>query len=562
MMGLPPITCGAAVTRGATQPYQEYEAEAGMTNGTIIGPSRAVNDANVANSMAGESSARMAVKLSATGQYVRFTNQCAANGVVVRYALPDSSDGNGVSATLGLYVNGSRVQTLNLTSHYAWSYGNPVSSTTTTNNPGDGYARHFYDESRILLSTPIPAQATVSLQKDAMDTADYYVIDFVDLEQVPAPLSRPANSLSIADYGATPNSSSDDALWIRNCINDAEAQGKIVWIPPGVYNDVAMPFTVQNVTIQGAGMWYSTIQGAGAQFTCGGSGCQFSDFSLFGAVTVRDDTNSIHALGGTFGTGSRLTDIWLEHYTTGPWVGVGNGAMTNGLMVHGCRFRDLFADGINLNDGTSNSIVEDTNARNTGDDAFASWAVLTSGDVTNNVFRFDTAQLPWRANCFSIYGGTSNSIEDSVCADTITYPGILIDQGFGSHPFGGTTLVARDTLLRAGGNAFGTQWGALTISGSEASSPITGVQVQDLSIENATFSGLYVVGPKDAIDGLSLTDVTIQSPGTDGMFIDPTAVGSATTTSVVVTGPGSGQGLNNQAPSSFSIGRGSGDSGW
>jgi alpha-1,3-glucanase-like protein len=562
MSGLPPITCGASPTRGAGLPYQEYEAESGMTNGTVLGPSRAVNDANVFNSMAGESSGRMAVKLSASGQYVSFTSQCEANGIVVRYALPDSADGSGTSATLGLYVNGARVQTLNLTSHYAWAYGDPVMSTTTTNNPSDGYARHYFDETRLLLPTNIPAQATVELRKDDQDMAPYYVIDFIDLEQVPAAIERPANSLSITDYGATPNDSSDDALWIRNCINDAEAQGKIVWIPPGIYNDSSMPFTVQGVTIQGAGMWYSTIQGAGAQFTCGGSGCQFLDFSLSGAVTARDDSNSIHALGGSFGTGSALTGIWVEHYTTGPWVGVGNAAVTNGLMVHGCRFRDLFADGINLTVGTSNSVVEQTSARNTGDDAFASWSVGSSSANANNVFRFDTAQLPWRANCFAIYGGTSNSITDSVCTDVVTYPGIFINQGFDSTPFGGTTSVDRDTLLRAGGDAFGTPWGALTVSGSQASSAITGVQVQDVDIESSTFAGVYIVGPKDAIDGLSLNGVTIANPGTDGIFVDQTAVGNATATDVVVTGPGSGAGLNNQASASFTINRGPGNAGW
>jgi hypothetical protein len=562
MSGLPPITCGAAPTRGAGLPYQEYEAESGMTNGMILGPSRAVNDANVFNSMAGESSGRMAVKLSASGQYVSFTNQCEANGIVVRYALPDSADGGGTSATLGLYVNGARVQTLNLTSHYAWAYGDPVTSTTTTNNPSDGYARHYFDETRLLLPNDIPAQATVSLRKDDQDTAPYYVIDFVDLEQVPAAIERPANSLSIADYGATPNDSSDDALWIRNCINDAEAQGKIVWIPPGIYNDSSMPFTVQNVTIQGAGMWYSTIQGAGAQFNCGGSGCQFLDFSLSGAVTARDDSNSIHALGGSFGIGSAITGIWVEHYTTGPWVGVVNTAITNGLIVHGCRFRDLFADGINLTVGTSNSVVEQTSARNTGDDAFASWSASSSRANSSNVFRFDTAQLPWRANCFAIYGGTSNSITDSVCADVVTYPGIFIDQGFDSTPFGGTTNIDRDTVLRAGGAGFGAHWGALTVSGAQASSAITGVQVQDVDIESSTFAGIYIVGPEDAIDGLGFDGVTIANPGTDGIFVDPTAVGNATATDVVVTGLGSGSGLNNQASASFTINRGTGNAGW
>ena len=42
--GSPPPSCNATPARGANVPYQEYEAENASTNGTLIGPSRAVND--------------------------------------------------------------------------------------------------------------------------------------------------------------------------------------------------------------------------------------------------------------------------------------------------------------------------------------------------------------------------------------------------------------------------------------------------------------------------------------------------------------------------------------
>ncbi len=73
----------------------------------------------------------------------------------------------------------------------------------------------------------------------------------------------------------------------------------------------------------------------------------------------------------------------------------------DGLLVHGARVRDTFADGINFCNGTKNSVIEQSTARNTGDDGFASWAFAGAGDPPNagNVFRFDTVQVPWRANC-------------------------------------------------------------------------------------------------------------------------------------------------------------------
>ena len=96
----------------------------------------------------------------------------------------------------------------------------------------------------------------------------------------------------------------------------------------------------------------------------------------------------------------------------------------------------------------------------------ATIAIATSAPNTNNVFRFNTVQLPWKANCFAIYGGSNNSIQDSLCIDVVTYPGILIDQFFSSNAFGGTTTLIRDTIVRGGGSAFGAKWGAITVAGS------------------------------------------------------------------------------------------------
>ena len=62
-------------------------------------------------------------------------------------------------------------------------------------------------------------------------------------------------------------------------------------------------------------------------------------------------------------------------------------------MITGSRFRNLFADGVNFCNGTSNSVVENSHFRNTDDDALASWAPSKDAGVnTNNVFGFNTVQ--------------------------------------------------------------------------------------------------------------------------------------------------------------------------
>src|SRR5207237_39343 len=124
----------------------------------------------------------------------------AANSVVVRYVIPDAPKGDGIQATISLYVNGKFRQKLNLTSKYAWSYGGGSTDNGlfTLNEPKTGGAHHFFDEARALVGD-IPAGAVVRLQKDADDTADYYVIDLVDLEQVGPPKTKPEGYLSLTD---------------------------------------------------------------------------------------------------------------------------------------------------------------------------------------------------------------------------------------------------------------------------------------------------------------------------------------------------------------------------
>src|SRR5258705_1236466 len=115
-----------------------------ISGGTLKGPPPMAVDKNatVTNTVEGEASGRQCVKLVGTGQYVEFTAQAAANTMVVRYSVPDSANGVGIDSTLSLYLNGTFVRKIPVTSKYSWLYG----YYTFSNNPGDGMPRDFYDE--------------------------------------------------------------------------------------------------------------------------------------------------------------------------------------------------------------------------------------------------------------------------------------------------------------------------------------------------------------------------------------------------------------------------------
>ena len=90
--------CSAVVYppgRGATVPWIEHQAESGVTNGQIIGPSRIKWDAN---HIEAEAIGRKAVRLDQPGHYVALHTTAAANSIVVRYSIPDSPSGGGTSS--------------------------------------------------------------------------------------------------------------------------------------------------------------------------------------------------------------------------------------------------------------------------------------------------------------------------------------------------------------------------------------------------------------------------------------------------------------------------------
>ena len=541
-----PTPANPSGSRGAAVPWIEYEAESAETNAEILAPERTFG------SIAAESSGRSAVKLDATGEYVQLQTEQAANSIVVRFVIPDSEDGQGLAATLSLYVNDIFRQKIQLTSRYAWSYGGEE---RTFNIPKAGGAHHFYDESRALVGE-IPAGASLRLQKDADDNAEYYVVDLIDLEQVAPPKTQPTGYLSLVeDCGAVPDDGKDDGDAIQTCISRAQGAKTGVWAPAGVYESQIHAFTVSEVIIQGAGMWYTVFHGNYARFNCAGNNCRYFDFAILGETLQRDDKIPENGFNGGAGSGSRLENIWVEHTKVGYWVGGG----TNGLIISGSRFRNLFADGVNFCNGTSNSLIENSHFRNTGDDALASWSPKGDSVNTGNVFRFNTVQSPWRANCFAIYGGKDNRIEDNLCADVVTYPGILIAQQFNSNPFDGLTVVQRNSLIRAGGPMFRGEHGALKIWADQGE--ISGLVVSDLLIEGSTFAGIELRGSQP-ITNATFERIEIRQSGSVGIYLASNLAGEVSFSYVNVI-DSIKEALLNYAPKlHFKLNLGQGNSGW
>jgi parallel beta-helix repeat protein len=546
-LAVQPALAAATGGAGASLPYVEVQAENSATNGTVIGPSYTQGQ------LADEASYRKAVTLQGTGKYVTFTTPVATNSIDFRYSIPDSSDGSVYTAPLSLYVNGTKQADFTLTNAYSWYYG----SYPFTNTPGSGNPHHFFDEVHRLLGTTYPAGTTFKLQVDSEDTASSYTIDFADFEQVGAALTQPAGSVSVTSEGADPSGAAGSTSAFNAAISAAGAGGT-VWIPPGTYN-IPGHIMVNNVTVAGAGMWYSTVTGTAPGFygnsaPSPSTNVHLQNFAIFGNVQERDDSAQVNGIGGAM-SDSTVSNIWIEHDKVGAWM---DGPMDK-LTFSGMRIRDTTADGINLHGGVTNSTVTNSDIRNTGDDGIATWADSSIGADANDTISDNTVQLQMLANGIAIYGGHDNTVSGNLVQDTgITQGGgIQVGQRFTSTPVG-TTTITNNTMIRDG--SLDPNWqfgvGALWFDGSQGA--VTGpVNVSNALIEQSPFEAVQWV--EGTVSGVSLSNVTIAGTGT--FALQEQTGGAATFSNVTATGVNGPAAVYNCEGGNFTVTDGGGNSG-
>jgi Alpha-1,3-glucanase catalytic domain D1/Alpha-1,3-glucanase catalytic domain D2 len=529
---------------GADMPWKTYEAEDMKTTGTVLGPKYDPYRVET------ESSGQKCVKLVGTGQYLEFIVQSPANAMVVRYSLPDSADGKGINSTLSLYQNGKFIKKLPVTSRYSWLYG----KYPFTNDPKAGKPRNFYNEVR-LKDLAFAGGDVIRLQK-ADEDAPYCIVDLVDLEEVAPPLAAPANALSVANFGAGGTGKTDDTRALRQCIAEAGKRGEIVWVPAGDYKltgDIIVP---SNVTIQGAGMWYTTFVGdAGlynradrrVRFKLAGNNIHLADFAIVGKLNYRNDNEANDGIVGARCENSTLSRLWVEHTKVGMWFYV-----CSNVVVDSCRLRDTLADGVNLCVDTRNCVVENCTTRNTGDDCFAMWPAASDQSYVqqapapgSNVFRHCTGQLPFLANGAAIYGGANNCIEDCVFQDISPGCGILLSTTFPTsdasgkidNNFSGTTVVRNCDLIRCGGFDHDWAWRAAFQLCLDRRS-ISGVDISHVNIRDSLSDGFSIVAPgskngQGMLSNARLEDVNIPDYGIGadprhGLWVRDDACGSMT----------------------------------
>ena len=505
------VTRSLFIGRGADMPFDTYEAEDGVAGGgaVAVGPNRVVGD------LAGEASGRRAVTLDQTGAYVEWTTRAEANSLVVRFSMPDDAGGGGTESTLAVFVDGEFLKNIDLTSRYAWLYGNEASP---GNQPGQGAPRHIYDEANALLGTTVEAGSTIRLQKTASNTSRY-TVDFVDLEQATSQANPdPARYVEPAGF-----SHQDVQAALDRFRMDTTGNLVGVYLPAGDYQ-TANKFQVYGkaVDIVGAGPWFTRFHAPATQentdigFRAEGTanGSTFRDFAYFGNYTSRiDGPGKVFDFGGV--SDMTIDNIWVEHMICMFWA-----ANLDDSEIKNSRIRNTFADALNMTNGSANNHVHNNQARGTGDDSFALFAATDAGGSgqRGNVFENLTSTNTWRAAGLAVYGGQDNTFRNIYIADTLVYSGVTISsldfgypmEGFGPAP----TTFEGISVVRSGGHFWGDQVFPAVWMFS-ASKAFTAIRVNDLDIVDPTYSGImfqtqYLGGqPVNPIQDTVFTDVSI-----------------------------------------------------
>ncbi len=491
-------------------PWTRYEAEADACSGKclFLEPSGSKRDVQ------SEATHQTAASLVNSGDYVEWTCREAADGMVIRFSVPDSPQGGGTKGNVALYVGNDKVCDIELDSYHAWQWkrtGCGPFNWYYDNTPGeDKYARMAFDEKRVLLDSKIKKGERFRLVKTDDNTSPY-TIDFVELEDVPAPVA-----FDEADDGNAVCYDASEGTGIAEFI--ARNQGKTIYIPAGRHESPSkIVISASDTKLIGAGPWYTEIHYTAdpndptTDYDRGISAENKPDNVAvkgiyFGASLDRRYLNYHNpetglcgiecGVGflGDFGDNFIMDNLWIEHLECGTWI---ESFGKDSRITH-CRIRNNYADGLNFEEGDG-LVVEKCNCRNNGDDQIAThWRNLSDAPI-NTIIRNCTIELGWRAGGMAVVSGYNLHISNLHIEDHFEN-GIRFLSEFPGHIYGGNVVLSDITMLNcgcAGGDPaeYGTFEGdgaAVLHFSADGQIDIRGITLKNIDIINPRSTGIRI----------------------------------------------------------------------
>lgn len=508
------------------RPYLRYEAEPEKceTNGRFLYPTYDQRE------LQSEASNQSAVQLIEENSFVQWRSDQAADGLTIRFSLPDNTDGTGLQGTLALYLDEEFVQNISLNSYWAWQYILKSGSKYPDNIPDSltKFPRMRFDEIHVKLIRKISANSIIRLVKED-NTEVPYTIDFVELEEIP----KAVTFESVTNENKIAYSPEEGKL--QNFIS--QNRGKTIFLPEGRYEvDGRIFITGDGTKLIGAGMWYTEIfftASSDERSTYNQRGIETSNSNIVIEGLYLNTINNkryynndvIYQVGkglmGSFGSNSVIRNVWIEHFECGGWI---EGA--NNLIVQNCRFRNNYADGMNLAHGSKNSVVEHCSFRNNGDDDMASWS---RGDrlCENIVYRYNTSENNWRASGLGFFGGKQNKASNIVIIDPME-AGFRVTSDFPGMPFSNEGFTEFENISvynggvtagvpGIGGDLWGNQQGALHIL-SSTRYDLQNIKFSNIDLYNSKNDAVFIGSTTRSIRNLIFYDIHIHKTQRYGIF--------------------------------------------
>jgi hypothetical protein len=490
-------------------PYKRYEAENGLEGSTATIYPKSYNQADLQS----EASDQQCVLLTGNAPFVSWQLQEPADGMVLRYSVPD-----GTNATVGVYEGSTLLTVLTLTSTWSWeslwNNGNSNNVGVVNHNP-----KMRFDEVRFKL--PSLVSGTLKL----VQLSGQVTIDFIEMEAVPAIVPLPIGAVTYLGDGST----------LQTFINSHG--GQTIYLPAGVYNvNSQLYFGVTNTSLVGAGMWYTQIHFTSTTQYNGGLNANAANVSysnLYLTTVNTSRSNSYKAINGVYTAGATITNVWAEHFECGAWIAQynsGGPAIADGFTMAHCRFRNNYADGINLCKGTSNAIVEHCNFRNNGDDDQAIWCA-NGLECINNTFRNNTSENCWRASGVAFYGGKNNKAYNLIIKDNLE-SGIRLSNNFSGVGFNtlGLNELHDITIIGSGtlNDLYNQKVGAIDIfSSNSAGTQVRNIQFTNIDIIDSKCDAILIQKKAgDGIYNLAFENINCNSTGKEYPFNNTNNVSS------------------------------------
>jgi hypothetical protein len=224
---------------------------------------------------------------------------------------------------------------------------------------------------------------------------------------------------------------------------------------------------------------------------------------------------------GSFGSNSSIKNLWIEHFECGGWI---EGA--DNLNIQHCRFRNNYADGMNLAYGCKNSVVEHCSYRNNGDDDMASWS-RGDGMCEKNVYSYSTSENNWRASGLGFFGGKQNKAHNIVIIDPME-AGFRVTCDFPGMPFSNDGYSEFYNIsvhkggvasgpVGVGGDLWGNQQGALHIN-SSSQYDLENIKIYNIDFYDSKNDAIFIGSTVHYIKNLVLKDIHINGTGRYGIY--------------------------------------------